>query len=328
MLYESQGKLKTKVVYILVSNDEDSFYEMFLLSLASLRAHDLGREVILVLDTSTKDRLTSKREPLLDGVIIKEVEVPSVYDVTQRSRYLKTKLRDIIDGDFLYLDVDTVICDSFDEIDSIEADLAAVADDNGAVKVKNRLAEDRSVKAGFGKLKDAPFYNGGVFLVRESEDARRLFNSWHERWLQSLKNGVSFDQPALCQANLDVGCPIKELPGEWNCQVCSAVGPYYFKKAKVIHYYASYGSFKDAVFISRIKHMGRIDSVSAAFANAPKSDGIGIYHQSYKGHLRYLSSWILHGLVTMPFFYRLSRDFLFFISKPLSWMLLLKRSVN
>ena len=256
------------------------------------------------------------------------MEVPSIYDLTQRSRYLKTRLRDIVDGDFLYLDVDTIICDSLDEIDNVEADLAAVADDNGTVKVKNKLAETNCVKAGFGKMRGAPFYNGGVFLVRDTDPAHRFFDSWHDRWRQSLKNGIALDQPALCQANLDVGLPIKELPGEWNCQVCSAVGPYYFKKAKVIHYYASYGSFKDAVLISRIKNSGGIDSVAAAIAKAPKSQGIGFYHHSYKGHLRYLSSWFLHSLMTMPLFYRIAKESLVFLSKPLSWILGLRQSAK
>ena len=120
--------MNTKVVYVLVSNKNDYYVEMLQLSLYSLRMFHPEDIVEVVMDEKTYSRLVKQRHRLLVDVKPIVVEIPTEYSLMQRSRYLKTRLREIIVGDFLYLDTDTVIADSLAAIDDFQWDMAAVLD--------------------------------------------------------------------------------------------------------------------------------------------------------------------------------------------------------
>ena len=115
-----------KAVYVLVSREEDLFYEMFLLSLHSLKVHDPGREVEVVLDPETYARVLAKDEPDLRGVRFTETAIPPGLDGLQRSRYLKTRLRSLVDGDFLYIDTDTIVCAPLSDIEGTQGAMRAL----------------------------------------------------------------------------------------------------------------------------------------------------------------------------------------------------------
>lgn len=313
-----------RVVYVLVSKKEDCFYEMFLLSLYSLRLHEPLRQVTVVADSATYDFVRSKKDPLLENVESLRIDVPEMFDNLQKSRYLKIKLREIIEGDFLYIDTDTLVCEPLSGLDSFDADIAAVPDENGPVRVKNRFAAERCRKAGFGAMRGGPFFNGGVFYVRDTDLSRRFFDAWYRRWLESLRNGVSLDQPALCKANLDTGCPIRELPGEWNCQVCANVGPHFLSSAKIVHYYASYSSFSNTVLLPHVKEPGKIDDTASAIAKDPRGRGTELYQHSYKGRFKACYSNTLYKLIRHPAIFSSVRNLSSFLSRPISWVRSLK----
>lgn len=295
-----------KVVYVLVSGEEDLFYEMFLLSAHSLKVHDPGREIEVVMDPETYGRVLAKEEPVLDGVKLTQAEIPPEYDGLQKSRYLKTRLRSLVDGDFLYIDTDTVICAPLADIEGTQADLAAVSNENGLSVTNSKKLVEQCQRAGFPNLTKAPFYNGGVLFVRDSDVSRRFYDCWHKRWLQSQGNGVPFDQPALCQANLDSGFPIRRLSGKWNCQICTTVGLHYFKEAAVIHYYGSISWVPSSIILPHVKQTGGIDSVADKIARDPKEPGAKFYHPSHFGKLKLLFSHLLYRLTRHP------RAFVFF----------------
>lgn len=310
-----------KVVYILTSTPEDFYLEMFLLSLCSLRQHDPGREINLVLDLDSYERLQEERIPLLEDVKMIPVSIPPAFDSIKKSRYLKTILRHIIEGDFLYLDIDTLICGPLAEIEQIHAEIAAVSNGNGPLMVHSKESQQRSLLAGFGDQKNVPGFNGGVLFVRDSEFAYRFFDIWRERWLQSVDRGVPFDQPALWQANLDTGCKIHELAGEWNCQIITKVGPHYFNSAKVIHYYGSLDSPFIKFILPHIKHMGEMDDVAISIAQDPKKDGFGIYFLKHAGILKLFSAHLYFRFVGCPPAYKFILDLYTCLTKPVFWIL-------
>jgi hypothetical protein len=313
--------MSVRVVYVLVSREEDCFYEMFLLSLYSLRKHCPDRKVSLVMDPETYDRVIAKDDPLLETIEPLRVEIPDGFSPMLRSRYLKTRLRSIIEGDFLYLDTDTVVCESLDEIDSIPCDIAAVTDENGPAVIKSAQAIEHCKKAGFGELKRVPYYNGGVFLVRDSVISRKFFEVWHELWLRSVENGIPFDQPGLSKANRDTGFPIKELAGEWNCQVCTPVGAQLFYSAKIVHYFASYSSFMKMVILPHVKSPDRLDDFALGIADNPRGMGFEIYNENYHGRARRCYSGLLFKLRRYPMAYQFLRSGVGILSRPFSWFL-------
>ena len=312
--------MNTKVVYVLACGPEDCYFEQFLLSLHSLKSHDPGCEVEVVLDPESYGEVLRWDEPLLEGIRLTQAAVPPGYDGLRKSRYLKTRLRSLVDGDYLYIDTDTLISAPLADIDGVDADLAAVSNENGLPRLTGGKLLAQCIQAGFPNLKNAPFYNGGVFFVRDSDVSRRFYDCWHKRWLQSLENGVPYDQPALCQANLDTGRPIRELSGGWNCQICSAVGPHYFKDAKVIHYYGSVSWLPENIILPHVKKTGELDPVADEIARDPKGRGIAYYHPSHFGKLKLLFSHLLFRLTKCPPAFLFIQNLAILLGRPAAWI--------
>lgn len=314
-------RMSVKIVYVLVFEEEDCFYETFLLSLHSLRYREPLREVEVVLDRESYGRILGKKDPLLENVKLIMVDIPPKFTGVERSRFLKTGLRDIIEGDFLYIDSDTVICEPFDAVDTFEMDLAAVPNEHGTInKVVVSSYDDRVRRAGLGDRTKGPRFNGGVLFVKDSEVSRRFFRLWRELWLGSVANGVAFDQPALFIANRETGFPIRELPGGWNCQICTELGPHFFNTAGIIHYYGSISHFAEDVIIPHVKSTGGLDPYAGDIARDPKKYGFGIYNPSHVPKLKAVFSDLMFSLKGCPPVYHLISSSAGLLSRTISWL--------
>lgn len=258
--------MKIKIVYALVSDASDFYLEQALLSVYSLRFHNPLAIVELVVDQFTETTIVDKREEIKKYITnLVKIDVPAEFNKVQRSRYLKTNLRKFIKGDYLFIDCDTVICGRLDEIDTFEGEIGMVADINGNLLLKDLSVIERCHQAGFMDVKDKPYFNSGVIFSRDTESSHGLYKEWYKLWQFSNENGVSYDQPALCQANQNLNYPIQELSGVWNCQFKYSNGYKYMKIAKVLHYYSNNGVGKrphtqDRIF-EYIKEKGVIDKV-------------------------------------------------------------------
>ena len=274
--------MRFKVVYVLVCGQEDHYYEQFLLSLCSLRAHNPGIPVEVVTDSVSHAYVTGKREPLLDGVVFNVADIPGGDEGLYKSRYLKTSLLPIVKGDFLFLDTDTLVCEPLYGADLIEADIAAVASMNGQNRILNDRKKDFLNRGGFGGFSKGPYYNSGVLFVRDTDASRSLFELWHKGWLKSYGNGVPFDQPALFAADCEKGFIIKELAPVWNCLVTKDGGLHYFKKAKIIHWISNNAHFNDSVLLPHVSDAGgRPDSFALEIARDPRSS-LALYRPGKK----------------------------------------------
>lgn len=226
----------TKLVYILVSGNEDYFLEMLMLSLYSLRIYHPDDEVSIVMDTSTSIRLESIHSSLLNDAIHMVVDVPSEYTMMQRSRYIKTRLREILKGDFLYIDCDTIISKKLDDINTIDAEIALVNERSGKLLMHYpSYLHEFCEKAGFPNLEHEKYFNGGVIFAKDTPLVHHFFNEWYVLWKISVKNGVSKDQPALWQTNKNLHHPIKDLPKTWNCCLLDE-DRILLGKSKIYHY--------------------------------------------------------------------------------------------
>lgn len=124
--------MKTKIVYCLVSQDKDIYLEQLLLSLISLRNYNQSAQVTVVMDKTTKDGLIGNRN-IIQNYIDEIIVVSDIEHLSnsQKSRVLKTTLRERIKGAYLFIDVDTIITDKLDEIDELisqNIEIAAVKD--------------------------------------------------------------------------------------------------------------------------------------------------------------------------------------------------------
>ena len=226
-----------QIVYVLISSNKDLFFEEFYISALSVRRHVPNAKIILLVDTKTKTSLSSRNHPI-EGLVDKivDIEIDDSKSEKWKSRYLKTSMAKYIEGDFLFIDTDTIICDNLEDIIFNDGQICAVL--NGHEKINNTYIsyyiKSRAKHVGFSTGYDGKHFNSGVILVRESSESKKFFELWHTLWLETCKKNILLDQVSFNEANNRMGGIIGEMDGVWNCQLDA--GAKYITYAKIMHY--------------------------------------------------------------------------------------------
>lgn len=250
---------KMQVLYVLVSDERDNYYQQALISITSLRDLMPDIPIVLLVDDKTYNTLEEDRAELKHMcTAIRVVDCNSSMGNKEKSRFLKTSMRNLVDGDFLYVDTDTVFTNKVSFLDLKDIELGAVRDMHGYVEW---LFDRRNDRRQFFKqkhfsswikpltrdsfysdffLKDK-YYNSGVMWVRDTLKTRNFFKRWHENWLYNSNTcGFVFDQPPLAKTNYEFNNFITELDGTWNCQAMTGVN--FWHEAKICHFFVDYGT--------------------------------------------------------------------------------------
>lgn len=303
-----------KFVYVLVSSEEDFYTEEALVSMYSLKKHNPDAEIVLLTDSGTFQSLKGKRESIksyIDEFIV--VEPPKEFLPIQKSRYLKTTLRQHIKGDCLYIDNDTLITGDLSELENIEVEIGAVYDNH-----RNDWNEKHPFPMvveyyhcmGYDKL---PAYNiqhhfnGGLMYSKDTELSHKLYSKWHELWLEGSKHGFHSDQPTLWLANLELKNPITAISGIFNCQVPYDLALKYLDDAKILHYFSSYNIFQgffmqNKKVLQHIRKEGISSKIDKLIENAKQDFKKNIY--VIKG-----TDLEIYNSPTVVFARKISRDF-------------------
>ena len=271
-----------KYVYVLVSSPADFYYEQCLMSLTSLRFYMKEAEVFVLCDQRTANTFSGKRAAIKELAKIISVPFEDTVGNTERSRLIKTAIPDYVQGDFLYIDCDTIICSDLSAIEEFPYEIAGVLDAH--VYLDEHLHKQtfvkRDKKLGFhGTAALNGNINGGLVLARDTPYAKEFFKAWNEAWKYSAyKKNDMHDQSALNEANYRTQMKAQLLPGEWNCQPCHG-GLAFLKDAKIIHYYSSemtgknyqpYYKLADKNLQQRIKDEGKIPQDILEMIKDPK----------------------------------------------------------
>lgn len=231
------------VCYILADNAKLLYYNQLLISLSSLRKREYIGKVFVVMDTKTAITLQEKNRQELSEFNAQPiiVYIPDEYSQKEKSRYLKTSLREYLEGDFLYIDTDTVIADALPN-EITDAELALVSDGNKSKKNAygtSSYRENLCHKCGYALVPEYEYYNSGVIWARDSEKTHAFFSEWHKEWKHCRSCGVIQDQPSLYYVNSKQGGVISELDGKWNVQICCLMSLQFLNISLIIHYYNS-----------------------------------------------------------------------------------------
>lgn len=240
--------MKTKIVFVLTSSKKDIYLEQLWVSLYSLRKLMPKGEmyVVLLTDKITEATFKGNRQKflaLIDEKIV--VDLDSSMSGLQRSRWLKTKSRELVKGDMLYIDSDTIFTGRLDDLDNIPCDVGAVKDCHvdrvhsfqSWDKTRTKDFVEKCKLLGFDVTKEDVTFNGGMVYVKDNEKGHTFFAMWHDEWKKSVKAGFSTDQPSFTKTNMLLGHPVYDMPGVYNCQV--SYGLQYLCRAKILHYYAT-----------------------------------------------------------------------------------------
>lgn len=233
--------MKTTLAYVLTCAPEGSFIEQALLAIWSARYHNPSARILLFVDDITDRVLSEGRDEVLEYVSEKIV-IPFDADKTMlyRSRWIKTSVRKLVSGDFLFVDCDTVTTRSLEEIDSLVCPMGAVPDSHLAVaefgKDLMKKSKSKVSPVGIDLEKEEYYFSSGVLYVKDTPETRALYEKWHDVWHQGVLKGVNIDQPSLAKANIDAGHLIERIDDRFNCVIYTQ--PDFAKDASILHFTA------------------------------------------------------------------------------------------
>ena len=259
--------MNTKIVYVVISSDKDYYLEQMWVSLFSLRHFQEDVIVEVVTDDETAQRIRSSKYIQVNNMLDSIIAVSFESDITgvERSRSLKTSLRNHVTGDFLFLDTDTIITGSLGEIDSFDFDLGMVYSWHcKLIERPDRTIILKKVKKLFNvELRvDSEFFNSGVIYCKDTEKSRSFFKKWHENWLMTKdKPKGTRDQTSLMVTVDEIG-GVNAISGDYNCQPIYSMK--YIATAKIVHFFNlkwanhEWSPFCSDVFYQEIKKDGYI----------------------------------------------------------------------
>lgn len=234
------------IIYVLVSDESDTYLEQTVLSIKSLKKYMTDSNVILLVDSVTYGTFIGNRKKIVniaDRVI--SVHLPDMYNKKNKSRFLKTTMYQYTENDFVYIDGDTLICGDISYRPQ-DYDIAAVLDLHLKISecpLRERL-EENARKCNYRPGYRDKHFNGGFLAVKHCDKSKEFFEMWHALWKQALKCGITQDQTSLNEADCRMGGIIGELPGFFNCQIQRyGTGLQFLSDARMIHYFASNAPF-------------------------------------------------------------------------------------
>lgn len=229
--------MKTKVVYVLVSSDKDIYLEQMYVSMYSLRFYNPNAYVVLLTDSQTAMTFTGRRKEMTkyaDEIV--KIELDSSLNGQQKSRQLKTSIRNRIDGDFLFIDCDTIITRDISCIDETSVSIAACRDTHSSFidnPYRDMCLKDGQL-LGWPIEGEKDYFNSGVIYVKDNSETREFYRRWNENLNLGYSKKVYMDQPSFAKTNYEMGHIVRHLDDIWNCELKHGIR--YLKDAFIIHY--------------------------------------------------------------------------------------------
>lgn len=254
--------MKTKLVYVLTCAEEDTYIEQALISVWSARYHNPDTPIILLVDNETDNLLVGKRGEIL-SYISEKIVVPFDTDKNMhyRSRWLKTKSRELVQGDMFYIDCDTIICCNLSGIEQTAAEIAMVRDENVDFQdevdsIAQKMINYCSI-VGVDLSKEKYYFNGGVIYAKDTDLTHRIFDKWHAYWQEGLQEGLNIDQPSFAKANIECGRPVMLLDDRWNALAFTQIEEIY--SAYILHFWRGVSFLYNEKCMRTIKEFGLTD---------------------------------------------------------------------
>lgn len=226
-------------VLVLSTDGSPVYTAMARLAVASLRATDPNAKVVLICDA-----LSAAHARIQDGPLAKEVNSLQVVHCpegssTFRSRWIKTQIRQLVQGPLLFLDLDVLVREELSSLFELDTDVAMALNHS-----RNEPARQigRVAKAFFEETawpRDPERYlNSGVIYMADTQGARDLGERWHMRWQEAWRTtGRHHDQTVLNSLLVDDLARVKVLDHRYNAQFREA--PAVARDAAIWHFYAS-----------------------------------------------------------------------------------------
>ncbi len=222
-----------RVCYALVCNGWDRHARMLWLSAQSLRRHDPHARITVVTDLQTSRTLDARIRSVADDVVT--IESPCA-EPRLRAFHLKTLLRQHLDGDFLYVDTDTLIVRPLSDVQALDCEVAAATDFNNDHEWFPPQLERPYRRLGW-PYPHPYYFNSGVFFIRDTAATRQFSREWTRRWFLLVDEGMPGDQEAFVTALYATPVRWTRLSKNFNCIVVKQ--KYRFRDARILHFFGS-----------------------------------------------------------------------------------------
>ena len=229
------------ICYVVTDNENLRYYNQMLISIFSLRKFNPKIQINILTDKNTILAINNAKRTELEkwNTDIIEVDIPDSFSQKEKSRFIKTSMRHYVDGDFLFIDSDTIIVKAL-PCEICNEDLAMVLDQHTVLKnrINRAYVIEMSRDCGFGTEVGNLYFNSGVIWARDTQFVHDFFHDWHRNWEKGIKSNIVLDQPSLNYTNRKSGYCVKQLKDIFNVQISTVPAPiHYLRDAYIIHYY-------------------------------------------------------------------------------------------
>ena len=231
--------MQSKLVYVLTCAPKATYIEQALISIWSARYHNPNAHIVLLVDDKTDELLVGKRAEVLDYVTEKKVVdfEDNNASMMYRSRFLKTNVRDLVEGDILFIDCDTVVVQSISELDDFQCEMGAVLDTHRPVS-KFHPNEQKNLieiadKCGWNFANVEDYFSSGVLFIKDTPSTKAFYQKWHEYYDYSSSCGVNIDQISFERTKQDIPI-VQHIDNIWN--TIMFIRPKFIEQAKIIHF--------------------------------------------------------------------------------------------
>ena len=255
------------VAFALTAGGPDAFCAMTAVAAHAVRRLHPDAAVTICTDERTAAAGVADPPWWPDGVRFVTVETGMDSPVA-RNRFVKTKLRDVLDGPFLYLDGDALPVRPLDGLfadgpGGHGADFAGVPNRYRGAAFAQFPPESRPDYDRLGwDVPAGPYVNGGVWYCGDTDAARHFGETYHALWRRFHEvTGSPKDQAALNAALDRSGVTAAALPLRFNAFVDAA--PCFARGAHVWHFFCRGGGPAAgsllAALTDRMRADGRVD---------------------------------------------------------------------
>ena len=274
------------ICFVLAAKNLGLYADMVAVAALAVRRLHPEARIILVTDEPTARAIDHRNHPLANVVTEIIVQLTGTDLPSVSSRYLRTILRQLVKGDYLYMDADAIAVRPLDRGWPSGADLAMARDRNqrgitrlalpGVEKLRAKLAWDFRMDR---------YLNAGVMFVRDTPAAHAFYAEWHRRWQQALSLGIWHDQFSLNSASTAGIATIAILPDRDNWVTHSTA--MLRGRARIFHFFASVYGDEIPVntllghLIRRFERDGVLDEATIAWAtdeNFPWMNEVRLKH--------------------------------------------------
>lgn len=249
------------VCYALAMDRDPEFADQAIISAASVRKLYPNSTITILTDDDSLNFFANLRELCVLASDIRSVgRFPG--SPRHRSRFIKTQARCVLDGDFLYLDADTVAVGEFGGLLDCDAPFSAAIDRN---RVNPWGGFPPWVVPDYERLgwryPTNLYLNAGIIFWKDCDAARVLSRLWHWNWLHyTITVDNPADQPAFNHSLDALGIEPKIMDDAFNARV--GVSPVFAHGARIYHLLSgderAEGTFLDEL-LNRYRESGQVD---------------------------------------------------------------------